>query len=212
MSNERTEQLIVELASAMTPVRPLPTLAARFGWWLALAAATATAAVWIIGARADLLAALARPAVQWSLLLALLTAVTGALASLRLSVPGLDRTPRARWLPIGAAAVWTGTLLLASATGDTGDAVHIGCVCRVIAISAIPAVLLWRNVRSGFALDQAWAFALAMFGGSAVGALAVQLICPIDHAAHILVSHVVPAITLTIAGTLAAMTTSSSTS
>jgi hypothetical protein len=192
MANERTEQLIVDLAAALTPARRLPGAWARTAGWFALAASVAAAGIWAVGARSDLRTALATPAMQWSLVIPLAAAAIAAFAALRLSVPGADGSRWLRWLAIGLAASWAAILPLLSRAGAAGDLVHLVCVVRVIAIAAIPAVMLMRSIRQGYVLDAAWPAMLAALGSGAIGAAAVEVMCPIDRAAHVLVSHGAP--------------------
>jgi len=205
MSNERTERLIVDLAAGLAPVRRLPAVSTRMAGWLVLAAGVVAAAVWMIGPRPDLSTAIATAALRWSLVMPLAAAMIAAASALRLSVPGTDRSPWIRWLSIGVMALWAAALPLVphanpSSFNAIDDPVHAVCVLRVIAISLLPLVMLTRGVWRGYALDGAWAGALAALGGGAIGALAVALLCPVDQPAHVLVSHVAPIGVLMVAG------------
>jgi len=210
MTTDRTEQLIVDLVADMSPVRRLPPVSVRTLRWLAFSVAVSALAVWIIGIRHDLSRAMTAPDVLWSLGLALVASTSAALLALRLSVPGTDQSRWVRWLPIMVVAAWVAMLLqLTRAAGVFASALwhepfHAACVVRVVAIAVIPTLLLVRELRRGFALDATSAAALAALGGSAIAALAVQLVCPIDRAAHLLASHVVPVGVLMIAGAAAA--------
>lgn len=210
MTTDRTEQLIVDLAADMTPVNRLPALSARVASWLALAVAASAAAAWIIGFRADFRRAIAEPAVVWSLGLAILASVSASIVAMRLSVPGAQPSRWTRWLPMLAMAAWAGMLIRAAQDAGVSVATlvhepfHAACVGRVVAVAIIPTALLIRTVRRGFALDGPSAVALAVLGGAALSAATVQLVCPIDHPQHLLVSHLVPALGLVIAGAVAA--------
>lgn len=205
MATDRTEKLIVDLVADLAPVQRLPGVSVRMIRWLVAAVGLAAIAIWLFGLRSNLSAALATPDVLWSLGLAALASISAAVVSLRLSIPGAEPHQWLRWLPLVIVAAWAA--ILAAAAGVSGVPVsalirepfHAACVVRVVGISLLPTLLLWRELRRGFALDAASAAALAALGGSALAALAVQLVCPIDREAHVLVSHVLPVVGLTMA-------------
>ena len=213
MTTDRTEKLIVDLVADMAPVKRLPAVSVRMLRWLALAVAvSALAAVWIIGLRTDLSRAMAAPDVLGSMGLALLASTSAAFMALQLSVPGVVQSRWPRWLPMAVLTLLMVALVQMARASGAGVAVlfdepvHAACVTRVIAMALVPTFLLMRSIRRGFALDHVWAVALATLGGSALAAVAVQLVCPIDRGAHLLVSHALPAVGLVIAGALAAYT------
>lgn len=205
MATNQTEELIVDLVADLAPVQRLAPVSIRMIRWLAVALITSVVAVWFIGLRADMSHAMATRAVLLSLGLAIATFASAAVVALRLSVPGADQSVRWRWLPVTTTAIWIAALVLWA--GDTSgswralrhEPFHAACIFRVIAIAVIPTVLLVREVRRGFALDVVSATALAALGGSAVAAMAVQLVCPIDRPAHLLVSHVLPVLGIAVA-------------
>jgi hypothetical protein len=202
MSNERTEQLIVELAADLSAVQRLPAVRERLATWLTVTAAIAAAAVFALGARADLAVAITRPGVFGPLLFALTVAVAAAAEALRLSVPGLDDSRWIRWLPIGGLLSWVAVVIFvagkAPVPGLSDEIVHFVCVLRVVAIAAIPVAVLTRSVRQGFSLDPGWSAALTVLAGGAAAAAAAQLVCPIDDSTHVLMSHVAPVIAATL--------------
>lgn len=210
MATDRTETLIVDLVADLAPVQRLAPIWIRMLRWLAAALVTVGAAVWLIGLRADVSRAMATPAVWLSAGLAVATFGSAAAFALRLSVPGAGQPAWLRWLPIGIVAVWAAALvLLARGTGISWPALmhepfHAACIFRVVAIAVLPTVFLAREVRRGFALRPVSATALAALGGSALAAMAVQLVCPIDRSAHLLVSHVMPMLGLVMVATTAA--------
>lgn len=208
MSNERTERLIIDLAAALTPVRRLPGMATRMAVWVAVAIGATTVTVWTVGPRTDLSLAIWHPVVIWSLAMLPAAAIIAAMGALRLSVPGADRSRWKRWLPISVVGLWAAILPLmtrsaaASPFSAIDHPVHAVCMLRIIAISLIPAVVLMRGIRRGYALDAAWAAAIAMLGSGAVGAVAVALLCRIEQPAHLLASHAAPMAALMAAGVL----------
>ncbi len=205
MATDGTEKLIVDLVADLAPVQRLPPVSNRLIRWAAAALVIAAAAVWLIGLRADVAHALTTRAVLLSLGLALAASGSAALFALRLSVPGADRSALLRWLPGTIVVLWVATLVLfARSAGASWPALlhepfHLACISRVVAIAVLPTILLVREVRRGFALDAMSTTALAALGGSTVAAMAVQLVCPIDRPAHVLVSHVLPILGLVLA-------------
>ncbi|MBP8273577.1 MAG: DUF1109 family protein [Acidobacteria bacterium] len=210
MTPDRTEQLIVELAAHMTPAPRLAPVSVRMARWLVVAGIATAVAIWIIGARADLSLAMAEPNVLVSLALAFLASASAAALSLRLSVPGAEQSAWMRWTPFVIVGVWVGALLQWSQSAGAPisslvrEPLHAACVLRVVALSLIPAAVLLRSARQGFVLDRGWTATLAVLAGSGLAALAVQLLCPIDRPAHLVMSHALPAIALLAAAPLAA--------
>jgi hypothetical protein len=210
MATDHTEKLIVDLVADLSPVQRLAPVSIRMMRWLAVAVVTGAAAVWIIGVRADVSRAMATPAVLLLLGLAVATCGSAAAVALRLSVPGAGQSVWLRALPVATVAVWVAALVLLARNGGTSwpalvhEPFHAACIARVVAIALLPSFFLAREVRRGFALDAVSATALAALGGSALAAVAVQLVCPIDRPAHLLISHVLPALALVLAGAAAA--------
>lgn len=210
MTIDQTERLIVDLAAGLVPVRKLAPVSVRFTRWLAMSLVTAAAAAWLIGLRADVWHAVAAPTVLLSLGLAVAAFGSAAALALRLSIPGSNRSIGARALPGAIVAVWVGALALLarraglSWPGLMHEPFHTACVVRVVAIAVVPTILLARELRRGFALDAVSAAAFAALAGGALAAMTVQLICPIDRPAHLLVSHLLPVLGLVVAGALAA--------
>jgi hypothetical protein len=203
----RTEQLIVELAGGVVPVRRIASIQVRFAGWCAAAGAAAAVAVRWLGARPDLAAALARPPFVLAALLPGLTAMMAAFAALVLAVPGAERTRAVRASALTMLAIW-GTLhaaawgfaegTLASTAGWTV------CFVRVVAVGAVPSILLIALVRRAAPLRRRYAGSLAALGGMAAGGAAIRMICPSDAAGHALLGHAGPALVLCAVAALAA--------
>jgi hypothetical protein len=190
----------------VTPVTPLPAISARFARWAALATTVVIFEVWFLGMRGDLGTALPTPGFAFSFGFALVTATAAAVLALRLSVPGAAPGRWRRLIPMMVVVLWAGLLWqTARATGTAAGAsglepIHFACVLRVIGIAALPSAGLLISVRNGFVIDRGWAATLALVAGAALAAGAVQLACPIDRAAHLFVSHLMPAIVLAALG------------
>jgi hypothetical protein len=189
--NRPTEQLVDELARALEPVRPLPSLRRQA---LALAGAWALsaglAAVWIgvrphanlgRGSESDVLAAV----------LALLGA-SGLAAGVASRVPGRERLALAA-AALVAAGIGIVAALCLSESGPLVEtasfAADLGCIRHALLLG-IPTGLLaaalairgapWRSLRAAVALA---------IGAAAAGALLVHLCCPSLEPRHWLLAH-----------------------
>lgn len=208
MAPDRTERLIVELVARATPVMRLEPVSVRLLRWLVVAITATAGGVWLLGARHDLAMALGAPDVLTSLGIAALTAVSAGAVALALSVPGASESKWLHRLPAAAAVIWIAMLWQLSRMAGVSmgamlrEPLHIACGIRVIALAVIPTFALFRSVRRGFALDRVTAAAMAALGGAALAAAAVQMVCPIDRPAHILVAHLLPAAAIAVLGAL----------
>ena len=101
-----TDELILQLTKSAVPVRPLPSPSVRLLRWVAVATMLGAVAVIAIGPRADLSTAISHWAFVASLLALLIAMVSAGAAALIMSVPGAERSPRNRVLPIAAAVAW----------------------------------------------------------------------------------------------------------
>ncbi len=198
----KTDALILELAKSAGPVTPLPPPTVRLLRWIAMAAVIATAAVLAIGPRADLGAALTRPAFLASLLAMLIATVSGAAAALVMSVPGAERSPRQRVLPIAAAVAWVGTWLLMMVTSPAGQTrlFHAGCAIEIAVLSVVSGWALLTMTRRAAPLQPGWTAGIAAIAAVTVASAATQVICPVDDPAHQLVGHVLIAAAVGLAG------------
>jgi hypothetical protein len=203
----RTEDLIADLASRATPVRPLPSPAIRALGWLGIATGFALAGLAIFGPRPGLDVLIPQPGFVWTALLALATAMFAVVASLVLAIPGAERSPVLRGATVAIAGLWGMTLVLAIVRADHGLAgiSHwYVCFIRVIAIGLVPAIALVGMLRRAAPLRPGWTAALAMAAAAAAGAFAIQFICPLDDAAHALFGHFAPVIFVAVLGAVAA--------
>jgi hypothetical protein len=210
MTSNKTEGLIVDLAAELVPVNVLPSVSVRFSRWLIGAAVTAGLWIAVFGLRPDASRALGAPPVLAPLVLALIASLGAGVAAIRLSVPGVNASWWGRWAPVAVLAALAGLLAaIVRPAGEAGSALlrepfHTACILRVIAMSAIPAVMLAREIWRGFPLHRMAGATLAVLGGGGLATAAVQLVCPIDRPAHLLVSHALPVISLVVFAALAA--------
>lgn len=202
----QTEDLIRDLAAKATPVRRLRSWAVRVLAWLAVAAVSAVVVIWAMGARRDLGDVIWSAPFALETMLLVITALSAAAGALIVSVPGAERSPLVRWLPVTAGvtlAVWVaGELAVVFAAG--GPAGRFGpawpCVMKTVSVGIVPGIVLFAMVGRAAPLRAAWAGLLAVLATSAVGVLGTNILCPNDRPLHLLIWHIVPMLVFAIAG------------
>jgi len=204
----RTDELIVQLARSAGPVRLLPAPSVRLAQWTVVAASLTALSTILIGPRADVWTALYRPAFAGLAVVTLGTALLSAAGAFVLSVPGVERSPLPRAVPLVAGGLWTLVLVVLLTTG--GNPVprvlalpfHWACLFEIAGLSIVPGGALFAMLRRAAPLRRAWSAALATLAAVALAAVATQIICPIDDPAHQLVGHLWPAAMLSVCGTI----------
>ena len=205
----RTEELIVQLASTAGAVRPLPRPSVRLAHWTAGVIPLIALGVMVIGPREDVWTAFREPAFMVLVLVTLATALLAAASAFVLSVPGAERASVSRTTALVAGSVWAFVVMVRLMEG--GDParrllvlpIHSLCVIEIAGLGFVPGWALFAMLRRAVPLRQAWSGALATLAAAALGAVATQVLCPIDDPAHHLVGHVLPVILLAAAGTVA---------
>jgi hypothetical protein len=201
----KTEDLILQLATSAAPVTPLAAPSIRLVRWMAVSALVTAVAIVAIGARHDLIAAAARPAFTASLVALLLATVSAAAAALMLSVPGAERSPLQRALPMVAAAAWPAAWLAAMTTHAAPGGVrlfHSACAIEIAALGAASGWVLFVMIRRAAPIRPGWTAGVASLAAITSASAATQVICPIDDPAHQLLGHVLVAAVLGLAGFL----------
>ena len=199
----KTEDLIANLVSQVEPVRPLPPPAIRLFQWFLVAIVCAAAGIMLFGARPDLGSALGQPAYLATAMLALATAILSAASAFVLAIPAAERSPGTRAMAAILIGLWITTLVVAilpAGQGLTFGSHEAACFSRAIAIGLVPAGALFMMLRRALPLRLAWTGGLAAVAAIATGALAVQIICPIDDAAHALLAHFGPVVAFGVIG------------
>ena len=205
----RTDELIVALARAAGPVRPLPSPSLRLARWTAATVPLMVLGVFLIGPRADVLTVMPQPTFLGMVFATFSTGLLAAATALVLSVPGTERSVLQRVLPLMAGGLWLVSLIVLLTTG--GDPMrrllewplHWICVIEIAGLSLVPGLALFTMVRRAAPLRRAWSGALATLAAGAIGAAATQFICPLDDPAHQLVGHALPVAVLSVLGALA---------
>jgi hypothetical protein len=204
----RTDELIVQLARAAGPVRPLPGPSVRLARWTAAAVPVTALGVIVIGPRGDVWTAIHQPTFVALAVATLGTALLSAAGAFVLSVPGVERSPLQRAVPLVAGAVWALVLVVLLRTG--GDPLervlalpfHWACLIEIVGLSIVPGWALFAMLRRAAPLRRAWSAALATLAAGALAAVATQIICPVDDPAHQLVGHVLPVALLSVWGAI----------
>jgi hypothetical protein len=204
----RTDELIVQLARAARPVRPLSAPSVRLAGWTAAAVPVTALGVIVVGPRVDVWTAIYQPTFVATAVATLGTALLSAAAAFVLSVPGVERSRLQRAVPLVAGGVWALVLVVLLTTG--GDPVqrvlalpfHWACLIEIVGLSIVPGWALFAMLRRAAPLRPAWSAALATLAAVALAAVATQVICPVDDPAHLLVGHVLPVAFLSVWGAI----------
>ena len=205
----RTEELIVELARAAGPIRPLQRPAVRLAQWTAAVVPLTAVCVIIIGPRRDVLHAIQQLTFVGIAAATLATAMLSAAAAFVLSVPAGERSPLQRVAPLVALGLWVFVLAVMLTTEDdsarrlTALPFHWLCLIEIAGLGLVPGWALFAMLRRASPLRRNWSGGLATLAAVAVGAGATQFLCPIDDPAHHLVGHVLPVALLAVGGAVA---------
>lgn len=189
--------VIDRLVQDLSPVSPLPLPAICLRRWVAVSVAVVAAMVALLGRRADFGAAVLSQPFQAHVLFLILAAVSSAGAALALAMPGETLRPWRRVAPGLALAAWVawlaGELMPLAATGGAPwPAAGWGCVAKAFAIGVTPGLLMAVMVGRGAPGDVRGTITFAALAAAAVGALGVELTCPLVGAMHLLLWHAGP--------------------
>jgi hypothetical protein len=200
----KTDELIVELTRSLEPVERLRSPAVRLARWTMVSLGIAALGVLAIGPRADIATAIRQPAFAALGLMALVTGIAAAASALVLSIPGAERTPAQRGIPLSVVAVWVLTLVAMLNAGGAAWArllalpLHAACIVEITGFAVVPAWGLFSMIRNGAPLSLGWSAGLAALAAASIGVTATQVVCPIDNPAHHLVGHLAPMALLTL--------------
>jgi hypothetical protein len=200
----KTDELIVQLARSLAPVSPIASPRVRLMRWTALSLGLAVLGIAAIGPRADVMSAIRQDAFVALAALLLATAVSSAASALTLSIPGAERSPAQRAAPVVLGLAWAATLVAMLAAGGAPVArllafpVHAACAIEIAAFAAIPAWALFGMLHRAAPLAVTWSAGLAALAAAALGAVATQIVCPLDDPAHHLAGHLLPLVAFTI--------------
>jgi len=191
------DDLINALVRDLEPVVPLARPRIRLWRWMMASVVVGAASVAVLGRRGDLGGAVFTPPFQAHVLFLILATVSSAGAALALAIPGEPVKSWRRGAPVLALGAWVawlaGELLpLAASGGAAWPAAGWGCVAKAFVIGVTPGLLLAVMVGRGAPSDGRGTVTFAALAAAAVGALGVELTCPLDGAMHLLLWHAGP--------------------
>jgi hypothetical protein len=175
-----TEELIQALAKDCKPVQPLAHPAWRAGLWFMISLAYVAVVVGAIGLRTDISSKLT----NWKFLIEvgapLLTSMMAAAAAFCAGCPG--RPLWERLAPLPFLALWLGALSEGCLSdwlvqGAAGLAIRpdFKCFPAILAISALPGILIFAMTRRGAPIAPFTTMALAALAAAALAAAALRL-------------------------------------
>lgn len=202
-----TNDLIDRLVRDLEPVSPLPLPSVRLWRWAAASVPIVAATVAVLGRRSDLAVAAFTQPFQAHVLFLILAAVSSAGAALALAIPG---APLRSWrraapaLALGAWVAWlAGELMPLAATGGAAWPVAgWGCVAKAFAIGVTPGLILAVMVGRAAPGDVRGTVTFGALSAAAVGALGVELTCPLDGPMHLLLWHAGPVMVMVLLAAL----------
>lgn len=184
-----TDRLISRLADDARPVRRLSGPLLRTSAWLAVALASVTLSVWLMGPRTDLGTKLHDARYVTEQVAALLTAITTALAAFMIIVPGRSRYWAA--LPLAPLALWLASVGWGCASDWTGRGFAFesdwSCFPAIALVGAIPALAMVLMLRRGAPLLPHLAVAFGALAAAAMGDFGLRLFHTIDAGLMVLV-------------------------
>lgn len=193
-----TNEVIGTLVRDLRPLAPLPLPGLRTVMWAAAAAVLAGGVAAALGLRADLAATAMTPSFQVHVLFLLVAAWGSAAAALISAVPGepLSGYRRAApWVALSGWCSWLGAeVLWFGAAGGRWWPVAAGwgCVAKSFAVGFLPGALLVMLIARAAPPDFRRTSLFAVTTGATVGALGVELTCPIGNPMHLLLWHAAP--------------------
>ncbi|MBI5624364.1 MAG: DUF1109 family protein [Elusimicrobia bacterium] len=195
----RTDELIRRLAAEPGPFRRLPSADQRFLTWLGFAVVCMAPAVFWMGLRPDLAHAAAQPAFLLRSALIILLACLSSSAVLIASIPGAERSAKARWGIALALMGWLGVLAIAAVLAwlqGRPDALRVGpglgCSRDVLLLGLLPGIALFVMVGRAAPVRPGLCGALALLAAAALGALGTDLVCAADLPLHLILWHFSP--------------------
>ena len=203
-----TDELIASLVRDLKPVRPLALPRARFADWGLIVGVTAAIVAAAIGLRLNFWASLSTIAFQAHIWLLAVCAATAAGAALMLAVPGERVSWWRRLAPVTAGSAWLFWLFVElriyamSGAGLEPGWSGVACVAKAVAFSGTPGIALMIMLGRGAPPDARATLAFGGLAAAAVGALGVELTCPLTSPSHLLVWHAGPVVAAVIASQL----------
>jgi len=205
-----TNDVITSLVRELRPVEPLPLPRVRTSWWAVAAGVLTAGAAGMLGLRPDLTAVASTPAFQVHALLLLVAALGSAAAALASAVPGEPMTgwrPAAPLLAVSGWCLWLGAEVWWFAEGGGAwwpIAAGWGCVAKAFAVGLAPGAVLTAMIARAAPPDLRRTCAFGGMAAAAVGAMGVEVTCPLTNPMHLLLWHAGPVVTAVVVVTLVA--------
>lgn len=204
-----TDDVIASLVDDLRPVAPLRLPRVRLARWLMAAAALGAAAVAALGMRADIVPAARSVPFKVHVVLLALAVIGSAATALTVVIPGEPVSRLRRSAPVVAAGAWIAWLTVEVwsfvAVGHQAWPVASGwgCVAKAATVGAAPSLLLAVMLARGAPSRVREAVTYAALAGAAIGALGVEVTCPLSNPIHLLLWHAGPAAAVVVTAALA---------
>ena len=191
--------LVSGLAKEITPRRPLWPVSARLTLWMLIEVGILA---WAISHTTNnFVARLAHPTYVIEIVFFATAAIICAALALNSAIPG--RIVSAKEVTMAASLAMAGTIVLIIAqpitTSDPlGDFAQNGWRCTVstVLLGALPWLGLWWLVKRGASMS-GWLSGLFAGAGALLFSFAVmRILCPSDEPLHLLIWHLLPALTM----------------
>ena len=187
-----TDRLILSLAGAARPVRPLARPWIRTALWTAIAFLYMALVILVVSPRTDLLMKFGQARFLIEQVAALVTGMTAAMAAFASTIPGYGR--RALLLPLLPLAVWLGSL----GEGCVETLIELGphglslqpdwfCLPAIALVGAVPAVTMAIMLRRGAPLFPYLSAGFGALAAAGLGNFGLRFFHPQDASLMVLV-------------------------
>jgi hypothetical protein len=195
--SQTTEQLVVELARHLAPVRPVRRLRVVFAGILVTAAAVAAAVLALRGVATPFLGSPGMRPVFAALAAGMGLLGAGAtVAALAQSVPGREAALRAGLLAASVGILLVGGVVLLMRSASPGPplavpvSADLGCLLWAAGVGIVPAFAALWFIAQAAPHRPGFSVLVAAVGAVALGSLATQLSCPYVGLRHLILGHV----------------------
>lgn len=187
----KTDQLILDLASTSTPVRPLASPLVRGLKWFAAAFFCLGGALFFLKLRPTISSDFGHFHFSAQAFAILAVAVMSALSAFILSVPDKLRS-YSLIVPLVTLGVWLVMILVPLFSSQGSAGMGWPCVSETLVLGLVPGGLMFYMIRRAAPLRIFWAGLFAALAATAIGGLGTHLTCQSNSAMHLLVWHFLP--------------------
>ena len=205
----KTEKLIQALAEEAKPVITIFSPARQLIVWLVLTVLFFSGVIALFGTRPDFHQKLSEMHYLTEMVLAIITAVTAAMAAIWFSLPDMGQKPWVRWMPLLSLIIWVLYLMFSmdqtmpqAVKMLTAECHHAryDCAWHLALFALIPGALLFMMMRKAAAVHYYWAGGMAALAVASIGYLCLRILEENDSITHLLLWHVIPMFILSILG------------